>query len=44
VKFQGQLTEVFGIEGGSRRGEALSKTMFHTVLAEVIRNIRGQTI
>jgi hypothetical protein len=39
VKIQGQITEAFGIGGGLRQGEALSKTLFHIVLVVVIRNI-----
>jgi len=41
VKIQGQLTEAFGIERGLRQGDALSKTLFHIVLEEVIRNIEA---
>jgi len=38
VKIQGQLTETFGIEKGLRQGDALSTTMFNTVLEKVIGN------
>jgi hypothetical protein len=35
VKIQEQLTEAFGIERGWRQGDALSTTMFNTVLGMV---------
>jgi len=36
---QGQLTEASGIERGLGQGDALSATLFHTVLKKVIKNI-----
>ena len=40
LKIQGKMTEVFGIQRGWRQCDALSTTMFNTVLEEVIRNIK----
>ena len=39
VKFQGQLTEAFGMERGLRQSAALSATLFNVVLAKVIKNV-----
>jgi hypothetical protein len=36
---QGQLNEAFGIERGLRQGDALSTTLFNTVLKKVKKNI-----
>jgi hypothetical protein len=36
---QGQLTEAFVIERGLGKGDALSTTLFHTVLKKAIKNI-----
>jgi hypothetical protein len=38
VKIQGQLTETFGIERGLRQCDALSTTLFSTVLEKVTGN------
>jgi hypothetical protein len=39
VETQGKLTEEFGIKRGLRQGDALSTTLFNTLLEKVIRNI-----
>jgi len=39
VRFQEQLTEAFDVEKGFVQGDALSATLFHTVLEKVIRKI-----
>jgi len=35
TQIQGQLTEAFGIERGLRQGDAISTTLFNTVLDKV---------
>ena len=40
VKIQGQLTKALDIERSLRQGDALSTTLFNTVLEKVIQNIQ----